>query len=180
MSLAEMYVAQCTSGSDIWEHLPTFVGHVERLNAQHVIELGTRKGSSTVAWLYALERTGGRLTSVDISPAPALGAWPHWTHIQGDDLAIETAGFEMADIVFIDTSHHYGHTLAELWQYHLMVRSGGLILLHDTELEWPDGAPAADGPFPVRRAVEEFTAETGFAWTNDPRCWGLATIEVTR
>jgi cephalosporin hydroxylase len=82
--------------------------------------------------------------------------------------------------VFIDTSHHYRHTLDELRAYQHLVKSGGLILLHDTELEQPEGAPADDGPFPVKRAVEEFTAETGFAWTNDPRCWGLATIEVTR
>jgi cephalosporin hydroxylase len=178
MTLAEMYEARCAARSDIFEHLPTFLRLVEERNAQHVIELGTRSGVSTVAWLYALERTGGRLTSVDVSPAPDIGVWPHWRHLQGHDIEVADELLPQADIVFIDTSHHYAHTLAELRLYRSWVADGGLFVLHDTELEWPDGAPAADGPFPVKRAIEEFCAETGFAWTNDPRCYGLGIIEV--
>ena len=60
MTLAELYAEQCATPSDIYLHLPRFVEMVELLDASHVIELGTRTGVSTIAWLHALERTGGR------------------------------------------------------------------------------------------------------------------------
>jgi predicted O-methyltransferase YrrM len=178
-TLAERYRQLCSTPSDIYEHLPTFVRLVERLDAQHVIELGTRTGVSTVAWLYGLDKTGGRLTSVDIDPAPDIGGWPHWTFRQSDDLAPELlAELEPADIVFIDTSHQYDHTLMELHVYRHLVRSGGLLVCHDTELARPQGTPPGDPQFPVKRAIEAFCRAEQLDATFDLRCWGLATIEV--
>jgi len=178
-ALADRYEQLCATPSDIYMHLPTFVRVVEELNAEHVIELGTRTGVSTIAWLYGLEKTGGRLTSVDIDPAPNIGDWPHWTFHQADDLDPRLlADLEPADIVFIDTSHHYRQTLAELHVYRHLVKPGGRILLHDTELPFPEGAPVADPRFPVRKAIERFCADEGLVWSNDPKCWGLGMIEV--
>ena len=128
MTLADLYAEQCNTPSDIYLHLPRFVAMVEELDAQHVIELGTRTGVSTIAWLHALERTGGRLTSVDIDEHPPIGEWPHWTFIQGDDMDPGiVAGLEPADIVFIDTSHLYEHTVQELNTYRWLVKPGGLL-----------------------------------------------------
>jgi predicted O-methyltransferase YrrM len=169
----------CAEPSDIYLHLPRFVQLVEGLDAQHVIELGTRTGVSTVAWLYALAKTGGRLTSVDVDGKPPIGDHDHWTFIQGDDMdpAI-SAGLDMADIVFIDTSHHYTHTLRELHTYRWLVKPGGFIVCHDTELPRPEGMPPSDPVFPVKRAIEKFISETGFAWFNVPECYGLGVIKV--
>lgn len=176
--LAEAYRELCSTPSDIYQHLPRFVDMVVERNAQHVIELGTRSGVSTIAWLYGLERSGGQLTSVDIDEQPDIGVWPHWTFHQADDLDPDlVASLAPADVVFIDTSHHYEHTLAELNVYRWLVKPGGIIVLHDTELERPDGAPATPR-FPVRTAVDEFCAAEGYEWTNDPRCWGRAEIKV--
>lgn len=178
-TLEDEYVRRSNTPSDIYQHLPTFVRLCEELDAKHVIELGTRTGVSTIAWLYGLERTGGRLTSVDIDPAPAIGVWPHWTFRQSDDLASDLiAELEPADVVFIDTSHHYQHTLAELHVYRHLVRAGGRLVLHDTELAHPEGARPGDPRFPVRKAIEQFCADEGLTFTIDPRCWGLAQIEV--
>jgi hypothetical protein len=58
-SLTEQYQTVCVTPSDIVDHLPRFVAMVEELDAQHVIELGTRTGVSTIAWLYGLAKTGG-------------------------------------------------------------------------------------------------------------------------
>lgn len=176
--LEALYRRVCSQGSDIGDHLPRFVQLVEETNAQHVIELGTRAGVSTVAWLYGLSLTGGQLTSVDISSRPDLGDWAHWTFHQADDTSPSLlARLQPADIVFIDTSHVYEHTLTELRAYRRLVRSGGYIVCHDTELEHPEDAPP-DPPFPVRKAIEEFVAVEGFEWTNDPRCFGRAEIKV--
>lgn len=179
MSLVTEYDRLCVTPSDIYEHLPRMVALVHATNAQHVIELGTRTGVSTIAWLYGLEATGGRLTSVDLDGKPPIGDHDHWTFIQGDDLdpAISSA-LDPADIVFIDTSHLYEHTVAELNIYRWLVKPGGLIVMHDTALPVPEGHPLNAPRFPVRRAVEQFVAETGYRWRNYPECNGLGVIEV--
>lgn len=179
MTLAEEYDRVCREPSDIYRHLPRFYEMVQELKAQHVIELGTRTGVSTVAWLHALAQTGGRLTSVDLDPRPSvIGDHPHWTFIQGDDTdpAVISA-LDPADIVFIDTSHHYEHTRFELNTYRWLVKAGGLMVLHDTELPHPEGAPLRPR-FPVKTAVAEFAKDNGLEWVNHSDCWGLAVIKV--
>ena len=176
--LAMRYEQVAATPSDIVEHLPTFVDLVLELDAKTVVELGTRTGVSTVAWLYALEQTGGRLISVDIDAQPDLGTYPHWEFIQGDDCSPDVFSRmpSQADIVFIDTSHDYQHTVRELNLYRWVVRSGGRIVLHDTELPHPEGVNGP--PYPVKRAVTEFCDAEGLAWTNHPNCWGLGIIEI--
>lgn len=172
------YERLCQVPSDIVEHLPTLVRLVHELRAEHVIELGTRTGVSTTAFLYALEATGGRLTSIDLDPAPNITESDHWVFIQGDDLdPTVVTELDQADLVFVDTSHHYRQTLAELNVYQHLIRRPGLIVCHDTELERPIGAPTHPR-FPVKTAVAEFVAAEGFKWTNRPNCWGLGIIEV--
>jgi len=179
MSLETEYNRVAGEPSDIVEHLPKFVAMVRELDAQHVIELGTRTGVSTLAWLYALESTGGRLTSIDIDEAPPIGTYPHWTFIQSDDLApAVVSSLDEADIVFIDTSHLYAQTIQELHTYRWLVRSGGLLVLHDTELPMPETALPGEPRFPVKKAVMEFIRDTGFEYTIHPECWGLAIIKV--
>ena len=178
MTLAELYAEQCATPSDIYLHLPRFVEMVDELQAQHVIELGTRTGVSTIAWLHALEGTGGRLTSVDIDAKPDIGDWPHWEFIQGDDTDPEViTRLAPADIVFLDTSHLYEHTVVELRLYRWVVKPGGLIVCHDTELPLPEGAPPRP-LFPVKTAVRESCEQEGFQWCNFSDCWGLAVIRV--
>ena len=178
--LAAKYNEMCRTPSDIYLHLPRFVEMVKKADAKKVIELGTRTGVSTLAWLYALEQTGGHLWSVDIDRKPPIGDYPHWTFIQGDDEADDVLAQlpTGVDILFLDTSHHFQHTLRELRLYRSQVKSGGLIVCHDTELPVPEGAPAGDPVYPVKRAIEQFVSETGFRWLNIPECWGLGIIEV--
>jgi len=178
VSLRETYERLCATPSDIYEHLPRFVDMVIESDAQHVIELGTRTGVSTIAWLYALEQTGGRLTSIDIDARPAIGAHDHWTFIQGDDLDPEITGdLEPAEIVFIDTSHFYDQTVRELNVYRWLVKPSGCIVLHDTELPHPIGAPARP-MFPVKTAVLEFCDQEGLTPEFVPNCWGLGIIRM--
>ena len=179
MSLATDYHRLCSEPSDINEHLPTFVELVTELNAQHVIELGTRTGVSTIAWLHALAQTGGRLTSVDIDERPAIGEHEHWTFIQGDDLNPDVVDMlDPAEIVFIDTSHLYEQTVHELNLYRWLVKPGGVIVLHDTMLPVPETAPPGHPRFPVRRAVEEFCEANRYEFFNFPNCWGLGIVKV--
>ena len=173
------YERLCRTPSDIYEHLPTFVRLCVERDAQHVLELGTRTGVSTVAWLFGLSKTGGRLTSVDIDARPPIGEFEHWSFVQGDDMDPAVfAALKPADLVFLDTSHHYEHTLRELNLYRHLVKPGGVIVCHDTMLMRPEGSPRNDPAFPVRVAIEEFCEAEGLSWTNDPKCWGLGTIQL--
>lgn len=178
MSLTDDYARVCATPSDIVNHLPRFVQLVEDLNARTVVELGTRTGVSTIAWLYALEGKG-RLWSVDIDTAPPIGDHPHWTFIQGDDTDPEIIRLlpTEADIVFIDTSHLYDHTVVELDTYKDIVRPGGRIVCHDTQLRRPEGSPPRP-LFPVRKAILEFVARHDLTWHEHPDCWGLGVIEI--
>jgi len=177
MSLATEYARVCDTPSDIHLHLPRMVDLVNEIDASSVIELGTRSGVSTIAWLYALEGRGF-VTSVDIDPAPPIGDHDHWTFIQGNDLDVADQLYP-ADIVFIDTSHHYDQTVAELAAYLPLVNPGGRIVLHDTQLRRPEGSPARP-LFPVRTAICEFVEAHGFRWTEWLDCWGLGVIEIPK
>lgn len=177
LSLSEQYEKLCETPSDIYEHLPTFVLLVESQNAEHVLELGTRSGVSTVAWLYGLELTDGRLTSVDLEPAPKIGPYDRWTFVQGNDLNPDLiCGLDRADIVFIDTTHFYEQTVSELNLYRWLVKVGGIMVLHDTELIRPEYAPASP-TYPVKKAVKEFCDANGYDVTFHKNCNGLGIIE---
>lgn len=175
--IADQYRDACATPSDIYEHLPTFVEICRELDAKKVIELGTRGGVSTIAWLYGMEQTDGHLWSVDIDPKPDLNH-ERWTFIQSDDLDVDLLRrLPVADVVFIDTSHDYQQTLAELNVYRWKVRPGGKIILHDTELAHPFGVNRTPR-FPVKTAIEEFCTENWLTWKNHPECFGLGIIDT--
>lgn len=178
VTLEDEYRRLCRTPSDIYEHLPVFFHMVGELGATKVIELGTRSGVSTIAWLYGLHDQG-ELWSVDLDPQPPIGDWPHWTFIQGDDLNPDVVRQlpSDADVVFIDTSHAYAQTLAELNVYSRKVRPGGRIVLHDTELRRPE-LVGPQPPFPVKKAVTEFCDDEALKVEFLPNCFGLAIITI--
>jgi MMP 1-O-methyltransferase len=175
-TLEGKYRQACATPSDINEHLSTLVSLVEGFDAHTVIELGTRGGVSTVAWLYGLARTDGHLWSVDIDPAPDF-KHERWTFVQGDDCDPEVfKQLPEADIVFVDTSHMYDHTVRELSLYRWKARRA--LVLHDTNLRRPIGWTRAQPEFPVRVAVEEFCADEGLTPVFFEHNNGLAVIRL--
>lgn len=159
--LSDEFAYRCAIQSDISDHLPRL--HAEAsIPGVRVLELGVRSGNSTAAFLYAAEQQDGHVWSVDIAPpAVPFHGNPRWHLTIGDDLApqVHLAQPDMVDVLFIDTSHTYDQTTAELYAYWRNVKPGGVILLHDIELERPEASPPSDPPFPVRKAVDEFVEE---------------------
>ena len=177
--LGDAYSRASRTPSDINEHLGWFVDCVRLLDAKNIIELGSRSGVSTTAWLWALRDTGGRLTTVDLDAAPPIGTWPNWKHIQGNDMDPDViAQLEPADIVFLDTSHLYLETCRELNTYRWLVKPGGVLVCHDSNVERFYEAPDTEPPFAVRKAIEEFIDETGFDKFDFLHCNGLTVIKV--
>lgn len=136
---------------------------------QVVVELGVRSGVSSWAMLDGLP-SDGSLVSADIErderiPDRVSGD-PRWTFILGDDRdpAVRKR-LPHADLVLIDTSHEYHHTIAELeWARTMKVPR---ILLHDWTL--PD----------VEDAVRGFVSRTSYRlWFLEPSAWGLVGLEL--
>lgn len=173
--------ARCDTWSDIVDWMPTLHDTVARYPQAQVLELGVRSGNSTAAFLAAVDAVDGHLWSVDIN-WPSVPDWwretGRWTLLVGDDVnpALTPDLPERVDVLFIDTSHHYEHTLAELRAHVGRVKPGGTVLMHDTELEMPDGYRGE--PLPVARALNDFCAETGLTWTNNTGCYGLGVIRI--
>ena len=185
MTLWAQYQARAQGRySDIRGHLDYIC---ERARGREVLcELGVREGNSTVALLAAIEVTPApaRLWSVDIAPPQVPPAWrklPSWRFLQADDLSGQARVFVPAelDLLFIDTSHGLDHTLAELTAYGPRVRSGGVILCHDTC--WLPGDVETREPVgPVARALDVWCQAQPYelSWSNRAGSFGLGVIEV--
>lgn len=121
-------------------------------DAKVIIEFGVRGGVSTWAFLDGLS-PDGQLWSVDIDQNKAprrVRSDPRWRFIIGDDNHPHIRALlpQSADLVFIDTSHEYEHTLAEL--HFAATRNPRLIVCHDAK--WPG----------VEKAVKEFCRFAGW------------------
>ncbi len=172
------------AGSDIGLHLPYL--HQRAKGAQVVLELGVRNGASTAALLCGVEESDGHLWSVDVDqpqpPGNEFLGHPRWTFIQGDDMdpAVYRQTPVEIDLLFIDSSHRYQHTFDELTTYGPRVRIGGVILLHDTELEVaPGSVQDEDKGYPVRRAIQDWCRSRVLTPEWREGCYGLGVIEVT-
>lgn len=183
-TLMDDYRQRAEPWSDIQDCLERLYDAAVAYPQVSILELGVRWGTSTAMFLAAAEQAGGHLWSVDLVVTPELEqvrerwlASGHWTFVQGNDLEMtwlvnDDVGF---DVLFIDTSHAYAHTLAELRKYVPLVKPGGVVYLHDTKLEAPE-LVGPQPPFPVARALDEFCAETGRAWTELGAQYGLGKI----
>jgi cephalosporin hydroxylase len=140
------------------------LGTLARLarDARTVVEFGVRTGVSTWALLEGLP-PDGRMVSVDIVEVevpPEVREDPRWSFVQGDD---REASLPAAQLVLIDTSHEYHHTLGEL----RIAQGLGAerIALHDWNL--PD----------VEDAALRFMREAPYRlWLLEPSEWGLAVL----
>ena len=180
-TLMDDYRQRAEPWSDIQDCLERLYTAAVAYPQVSILELGVRWGTSTAALLAAAEHAGGHLWSVDIATTPELEqvrerwlASGHWTFIQGNDLDIDWAGPGF-DVLFIDTSHAYDHTLLELRKYVPMVKPGGVVFLHDTKLETPE-LVGPTLPYPVARALDTFCAETGREWAELGAQYGLGKI----
>lgn len=185
MSPYSEYAIRLRAWSDIQDHM-VYLHHTVIMDlATSVIELGVRKGNSTAALLSAVVATDGLLWSCDIDPPDVPEDWlacPNWRFYRGDSVSEDILEWmpKSAQVVFIDTSHTYNQTMAELRAYVPRVSGGGVVLCHDTQWLPPaTSTPHPDGP--VTDALSDFCRETGLKWTNrrsKPGFYGLGVIRV--
>ena len=187
-SLLDCYADRAARWSDIREYLPFLHETALSCPAPRVLEFGTRKGNSTLAFLAACEiRGAGHVWSVDQTPCDldpeGMAPWrhcPRWTFTCGDDMdeSVQSLLPAQVDVLFIDTSHEYEHTLGECRAFMPRVAPGGVALFHDTNLHsWPGYRWDSKTP-PVQAALDDFCAESGLSWENLPGEYGLGVIRL--
>lgn len=184
-TLADAYRDRLSKPSDIREYLPFLYEQAASRPGCRVLELGTRQGNSTLAFLAGAAESGGHVWSCDVTNVvldpEGMAPWrrvPQWTFVHGDDMipAVRAALPPVADVFFLDTSHEYELTLAELRAYMPRVAPGGVALFHDTHvMGWP-GYEWDRDVSPVWAALDEYCAEAGLQWTDMPGKYGLGRI----
>jgi hypothetical protein len=129
--------------TDFSDHLLTLFHEAMEVKPGLIVELGTRGGEST----FVLERVaalcGSTLVSVDIEDCSRVSSYPDWTFVRSDDVAFAAEFPEWCrkrklapeiDLLFIDTSHEYQHTAAEIRAWFAFLSPRAKAVFHDTNL----------------------------------------------
>ena len=150
--------------TDISDHLSTLFYFAVDSSPKLIVELGTRGGESTRALLAAADHTQSTLLSIDIFDCEniQLPFRKRWHFIKADDLEFASSGFTAwcqsrsleprIDVLFIDTSHEYEHTKAEIKLWSSYLADHAVMLFHDTNL--------GDGTY------ARLDGSIGIAWNN--------------
>jgi predicted O-methyltransferase YrrM len=174
--LAQALGRWASASSDIHDHLPTIFAEAVAARPRLMVELGTRGGVSTRALLAAAEICDAHVLSIDIADCSRLDLperfHARWTFVCADDMDFAGQPFSafcaerglppFADVVFVDTSHAYAHTRAEIEKWMPRLSPRGIMLFHDTNMaNWfrrMNGKVerGSDNGRGVIRAIEEF------------------------
>ncbi len=165
---------EAVKAGELYANVPAPDGRLLRLlaesiNAGHVVEIGTSTGLSGMWIGMALQKTGGRLTTFEMDKGRAATARAHFqkagldkiiTIVEGDAHQNIARLKEPIDMVFIDADKEgYVDYLNRLLP---LVRPGGLILAHNTDMV-PDYMKAASTNPDLETVV--FTPGGGLAVT---------------
>lgn len=131
---------------ELYANVPAADGRLMRIlaesvNAKNIVEIGTSTGISGLWFCLALEKTGGKLNTFELDKTRAAVARKHFAEagvsarvnlVEGDAHANITKLKEPIDVVFIDADKDgYTDYLKKLLP---LVRPGGLILAHNTDM----------------------------------------------
>jgi cephalosporin hydroxylase len=189
--------------TDISDHLERLFVEALGTDPDTIVECGVRGGESTFVFERVARLADADLVSVDIEETAYETDYDDWRFVQSDDIDF-AARFEAwcdendidaaIDVLFIDTSHHYEHTVAEIEAWFPHLAEEAVVLFHDTNMRRlyrrEDGtiglSPLNDRG--VVRAIEErfdcdldetesfVTVLDGFVLTQYPLCSGLAVL----
>ena len=157
--------------SDIDEHLELMFTETLLLRPKLVVELGVRDGASTFVFERAAALCAATLVSVDIDDCSGVAHYSRWHFFRGDDVAFAARFHDFCrvrsiapsiDLLFIDTSHYYEHTVREIESWFPLLSPTAKVMFHDTNMRV--AGPRRDGCIQlswnnhrgVTRAIEEY------------------------
>lgn len=130
--------------TDICDHLETLLVETIGVQPSLIVELGSGDGESTFVLERVAKLWNADMVSVDIEDREEVGNYRKRRFVKQDDIAFAvefptwcaSRGLTTSiDILFIDTSHLYNHTGAEIrcWFPYLSARCK--VIFHDTNLQ---------------------------------------------
>lgn len=156
--------------SDISDHLETLFLESLNIEPKLIVELGVGDGESS----FVLERVanlwGAKLVSVDIEDCKKVSTFKDRIFIKQDDISFaaqfpvwcgQRGIVPVIDVLFIDTSHLYDHTVEEIKSWFPYLAPRCKVFFHDTNMNSvfvrKDGSTGKgwDNQRGVVRAVEE-------------------------
>jgi cephalosporin hydroxylase len=157
--------------TDIDEHLELIYTEALLARPAVIVELGVRGGTSTFIFERVANSCRSHIVSVDIEDCSAISSHPRWHFYQGDDVQFAAQFQEFCrtrnippavDLLSIDTSHIYEHTVQEIRAWFPLLSQPAKVMFHDTNLKL--FGPRRDGCFAISfdnqrgvvRAIENF------------------------
>ncbi|MDP2598708.1 MAG: class I SAM-dependent methyltransferase [Candidatus Liptonbacteria bacterium] len=135
--------ARAMENSDISDHLETLFIESLEVQPKLIVELGVRTGQSTFVFERVAKLCDSFLVSVDIEPQLASSSWKKWSFVRQDDISFaenfkdwcKNKGIIPAiDVLFIDTSHEYGHTKQEIAKWFPFLSKKAKVFFHDANV----------------------------------------------
>lgn len=178
--------ALAAAPSDINEHLETMYVEAVLSRPKLIVELGVRSGVSTAVFEKVADVYGSVIISADLNDCSRVSGHPRWHFVRDDD--VHFAGIfreycsqhaidSRIDLLFIDTSHYYDHTVEEMRVWFPLLSGSATVIFHDTNLRHlgkrKDGCFALswDNQRGVIRAIEE---HLGIQINEDVECTEIA------
>lgn len=156
--------------SDINEHLDLIFTETVLARPALMVELGVRGGISTFVFERVAQLCEASIISADIEDCAKSSSHPRRYFFHGDDIEFASRFHDfcrerslppVVDVLFIDTSHYYEHTVLEIAAWFPLLSSRAKVMFHDTNMRLI--GPRKDGCFElswdnqrgVVRAIEE-------------------------
>lgn len=118
-------------------HLLTLFSIALSSHARNILELGVRRGDTTLPLLMAAKFNSGVVDSVDISDTEFKcpeDLEKYWNFHKSDAIAFLSACVKQGrkfDFIYLDDWHEYSHVKKELELIDQLVSPKGIILIHD-------------------------------------------------
>lgn len=165
--IAQRYERACKEG-DMKDFAPWLKEHAKG----KILEIGTRDGASTSAFLLGIENDpSGHLYSCDVDDCSGIFSHPKWTFNHFSSAALEFED-EYFDIILIDGDHHISAYRRDLMLAWRACKPGGMILTHDMKPEVGHEAYA----IPIRKEYFRFIEEHGLKHEEIPGMYGLGVM----
>lgn len=129
--------------TDISDHLLTIYEESMAVKPKIIIELGVRGGESTFVLERVAKLNDADIISVDIEDFTDVSQYPKWHFVKSDDVKFadefvswcKSNGLKPEiDVLFIDTSHYYEHTVYEIRAWFGFLKKGSKVMFHDTNM----------------------------------------------